>query len=276
MEIGIELNIAYGPDPAQVYDVWLPAADFPVPKEESPVTALDSPPTNEDSPSLQKDCQPTGVSLPTVVVIHGGFWRGIWDRSHATDQARRFAETGHPTAVLEYRRVGMTGGAYPGTLHDVREALAAIAADPRFPAPRVLVGHSAGGQLALWALEECAGFAGAVVLGGCVDLGLAAERHLGSGAVLDFLGGSPDEVPERYADADPAVRLPPSAPVVLIHGTADDEVPFEISESYLAKAIAAGSHVSLIRLDGVGHYELIDPADPAFDVVLTAIDGFGG
>ncbi len=170
----------------------------------------------------------------------------------------------------------MPGGAYPGTLHDVREGLAAIAADPRFPAPRVLVGHSAGGQLALWALDECEGFAGAVVLGGCVDLALAAERNLGNGAVLDFLGGSPNEVPERYATADPAVRLPPSAPVILIHGTADDEVPFEISESYLAQATAAGSQVSLIRLDGVGHYELIDPADPAFAVVLTTVDEFGG
>ncbi|MFT3944510.1 MAG: alpha/beta hydrolase [Ancrocorticia sp.] len=263
-----ELNVAYGPDPAQVYDVWLPDADFP------PTGA--PPPTEMDSPLPIEDSSPTGAPPPTVVVIHGGFWRGIWDRSHATDQARRFAETGHPTAVLEYRRVGMPGGAYPGTLHDVREGLAAIAADPRFPAPRVLVGHSAGGQLALWALDECEGFAGVVVLGGCVDLGLAAERNLGNGAVFDFLGGSPDEVPERYADADPAVRLPPSAPVILIHGIADDEVPFEISESYLAKATAAGSQVSHIRLDGVGHYELIDPVDPAFDAVLTAIDGFGG
>ncbi|WP_341728634.1 alpha/beta fold hydrolase [Brooklawnia sp.] len=242
-----ELNVGYGPDPAQVYDVRLPAAQM----------------------------QSMGRRLPTVVVIHGGFWRGIWDRSHAAGQAQRFADTGHPTAVMEYRRMGMPGGGYPGTLEDLRAGLAAIIADPRFPEPRVLVGHSAGGQLALYALETCDGVAGAVVLGGCVDLGLAVERNLGNGAALDFLGGGPVQLPERYADADPAARLPSAGRVVLIHGIEDDEVPLAISESYLAKAIAAGSQVSLVRLPGVGHYELIDPDDAAFEPVLAAVDGFG-
>ena len=69
---------AYGSDPAQVYDVRLPAG-----------TAADV----------------------TVVVVHGGFWRERFDRSHAGCQAQAFADAGYPVAVLEYRRTGMPAAA---------------------------------------------------------------------------------------------------------------------------------------------------------------------
>ncbi|MFT3877363.1 MAG: alpha/beta hydrolase [Propioniciclava sp.] len=229
-------TVSYGPDAAQVYDVRLPAE--------------------------------VGDGVPSVVVIHGGFWRACYDRSHAAAQAQGFAERGHPTAVLEYRRTGMPGGGYPGTLDDIRIGLAAVVADGRFPEPRVVVGHSAGGQLAVWALSELPGFAGAVSLAGCVDLGLVAELNLGDGALAEFIGGSPEEFPERYTDADPSRRLPTPVPVVLIHGDDDDEVPWSVSGSYAAKAARAGSPVKLVRVPGVGHYELIDPTNLVLGVVV--------
>ncbi|MCA0251403.1 MAG: alpha/beta hydrolase [Actinobacteria bacterium] len=234
-------TVGYGQDAAQVYDVRLPVAGTP--------------------------------ARPTVVLIHGGFWRARYDRAHLAAMAQHLADTGHPTAVLEYRRPGMLGSRYPATLADLRDGVAAVARDPRLPEPRVAVGHSAGGQLAIWAASQpdAAGRLAAVVsLAGCVDLGLAAELDLGDGAVADFLGGSPDELPRAYADADPVRLAPCPVPVVLVHGEADPEVPISVSESYLA--LAAGGSVSLVRLPGVGHYELIDPTDPAFGSVTEAID----
>ncbi|MCW5953718.1 MAG: alpha/beta hydrolase, partial [Propionibacteriaceae bacterium] len=151
-------TIGYGEDAAQVYDVRLPTAGAP--------------------------------AGPTVVLIHGGFWRARYDRTHLAAMAQHLADAGCPTAVLEYRRPGMLGSRYPATLADVHDGLAAVAADPRLPEPRVAVGHSAGGQLAIWAASQpdAVGRLAAVVsLAGCVDLALAVELNLGDGAVADFL-----------------------------------------------------------------------------------------
>ncbi|MGC4152326.1 MAG: alpha/beta fold hydrolase [Propionicimonas sp.] len=240
-------TISYGEDAAQVYDVRLPA-----------IGAL------------------TG---PTVILIHGGFWRARYDRAHIGSMAQHLADAGAPTAVLEYRRPGDSGDGYSATLADLRAGLAAIAADSRFTEPRVAVGHSAGGQLALWVASQpaAAGQLAAVVsLAGCVDLELAVELDLGDGAVTAFLGGTPADRPQAYADTDPARLVPCPVPVVLVHGDDDPEVPVAVSESYRARAERAGATVSLVRLHGVGHYELIDPDDPGFQAVQQAIDRFGG
>jgi len=235
-----DATAAYGEDPAQVYDVRLP-----------------------------RDGAGGGAS---IVVVHGGFWRAAHDRSHAAAQAQAFADAGYPTAVVEYRRVGMSGGGYPGTLEDVQAAIAAVAGDPRLPGPLVAVGHSAGGHLAVWAASQPATPLSAVVsLAGCVDLALSATRRLGSGATEDLLGGLPAEVPERYAAADPAAVVPAPVPVALVHGERDTVVPLEISTSYAAASAAHGRPVVLRVLAEAGHDELIDPAHPAFEVVLELV-----
>ncbi len=231
---------AYGPDPAQVYDVREPAGP--------------------------------GAPRGTVAVVHGGFWRAEHDRAHAAAQAQALAEEGWVVAVVEYRRTGMPGGGWPGTLEDVRTALTAVAADPDLPGPLLAVGHSAGGHLALWAASQAdTPLDGVVALGGCVDLATSARLDLGDGATQRLMGGGPDEVPDRYATADPAQLLPARVPVVLVHGTADDRVPVEISHSYAALAAGSTRPVTVEELPGVGHYELIDPRDPAFARVLHAV-----
>ena len=230
---------AYGPDLAQVYDVRRPAEPA------------------------------RGV---TLVVIHGGFWRARWDREHAAAQAQRFADLGFGVAVLEYRRVGMPGGGFPGTLEDVRRGLGAIAADPAFDGPIIAVGHSAGGHLAVWAASQPGTpLSGAVSLGGCVDLTMTARLRSGSGAVEEFLGGGPDELPDVFAMADPAL-LRPLARVVLVHGTDDEEVPIEVSESYASAMARAGVDVPLRRIEGGRHYELIEPQAPEFTAALEAVE----
>lgn len=248
--------------------------------ERDPSQVLDeraAPPTRT-TPYGDDDAQVYDVRLPergtrslTVVVVHGGFWRAEYDRAHAGRQAQAFADAGYPVAVVEYRRPGMPGGGWPGTARDVAAAVAAIRRDPDLAHPAVLVGHSAGGQLVAWAAAQpwAHGLRGAVSLAGVVDLAHGAATQVGGDAIPALLGGSPEQVPDAYAAADPAV-LPPSVPVVLVHARDDDVVPFELSERYAAAH--RGPSVRLTPVPGGGHYGLIDPEHPAFAEVAAAVD----
>lgn len=233
---------SYGPDPAQVYDVRLPTR------------------------------APRGS---TVVVIHGGFWMAEFDRAHAGSQAQAFADNGFHVAVLEYRRVGMAGGGWPGTFQDVMAAVAAVRTDAELPERLVLVGHSAGGHLAALVVSQpdAHGLGGAVSLAGCVDLAMTARMGLGDRAAQGLVGGEPPDLPAAYAEADPAA-LTPAVPLLLLHGADDEVVPPEVSLSYLNAVRRSGrSHAEVRRtvIPACEHYGLIDPEHPAFAVVLEAV-----
>jgi acetyl esterase/lipase len=230
---------AYGTDPAQVYDVRLPRPGGP-----------------------RRDL--------ALAVVHGGFWRGEYDRGHASLQAQAFADAGHPTAVVEYRRTGTPGGGWPGTAEDVRAAIAAIRADPDLEGPLVLVGHSAGAQLSAWAAAQpwAHGLRGVVALAGVLDLEQGHATGVGGGAIAAFLGGTPEQVPDAWAAADP-VRLPPGIPVVAVHAPDDEDVPFALSEGYAAAHL--GPNVRLVAVPDGGHYGLIDPGSPQFEHALAAV-----
>jgi acetyl esterase/lipase len=213
---------------------------------------------------------PGGVPRPLVVFIHGGFWRAEFDRAHAGPLAADLAARGWPVATIEFRRVGQPGGGWPGTFADVSNALRAvpdIVAELDLDAPRpIVMGHSAGGQLALWAAAEGVEALGLLVLAPVCDLRLAHALRLDDDAVGDLLGGGPDEVPERYAAVDPMLR-PPRVPVMILHGTEDDRVPIALSRGY---ADATGAH--LTELPGVEHFGLIDPESQAWPTVLSTLD----
>jgi acetyl esterase/lipase len=215
---------------------------------------------------------------PVVVVIHGGFWRPAYGIELARPLAADLAAAGFAAVAVEYRRVGEDGG-WPGTLEDVAAAVDCLAELP--DAPRLdltdvtAVGHSAGGHLAAWLAARHrlpAGAPGAaprvrvtalVLQAGVLDLAAAHARGLGNGAVRDFLGGAPDEVPERYAGADPVRLLPTGASVLCVHGAADDVVPVEQSERYATAAAAAGDRVELRVVPG-DHMAMIDPGAHAW------------
>src|SRR5207244_5343392 len=122
------------------------------------------------------------------------------------------AERGYVAWNIEYRRVGQEGGGWPGTFDDVAAAADALADIPEIDQRRlVAVGHSAGGHLALWLASRTAvrvRLRGAVSQAGVADLEQAHADDLGSGAVASFLGGSPSDLPDRYAEASPAARIP--------------------------------------------------------------------
>jgi pimeloyl-ACP methyl ester carboxylesterase len=118
--------------------------------------------------------------------------------------------------------------------------------------------RSAGGHLALWLAGEIADLAGVVALAPVASLRLAWELGLGNGAVAEFLQGSPENVPERYQAADPENR-PSSVPRVLIHGTADEIVPIELSREYVRLRGGDPAPVKLIELPAGDHFDVVDP-----------------
>lgn len=211
---------------------------------------------------------PSQPTAPLVVVLHGGFWQQPYDRVHCRPLAAALAQLGATVVLLEYRRVGGAGG-WPHTFDDVRVGLRRLVQHHPQAARRVVVGHSAGGHLALWvaATEPTPVVDAVVALAPVADLGtMASHFEPGENPVVDLLGGAPDERPDRYDLADP-VRLPsPHADVRLVHGRRDTLVPVTLSHSY----VAAHPSARLVEPD-CGHFELIDPRSTAFETVRVAV-----
>jgi acetyl esterase/lipase len=209
---------------------------------------------------------------PIVVLLHGGFWRARFTRANMAALAVDLTRRGYATWNVEFRRVGCDGGV-PATLEDVEAAVRAVRGlDAPLDAERLVVlGHSAGGHLALWAAGTGTVTA-AVSLAGVCDLAGTANDGLGAGAATEFAGGTPEQRPDAYALADPMARLPTGVPQLLAHGDADDRVPVEQSRRYADAARAAGDRCELLVLPGVGHFELIDPRTEAWQRVAAAVD----
>ncbi len=211
----------------------------------------------------------TGTPAPTVVLLHGGFWLDGYGRDLMDELAADVVARGWVAANVEYRRVG-DGGGYPATLADVAAALDLVASRPEVDPERVaVVGHSAGGHLALWAAARTVlpdGVVGASpLLRPCgvvgqapvADLAAAARSGLGGGAVAGLLGGQPDDVPDAYAVADPARHLGHGVPVLLVHAADDRIVPLGQSTSFVDRHRAAGGVADVEVVEG-GHFVVLD------------------
>jgi acetyl esterase/lipase len=225
--------------------------------------------------------EPAGPARGTVALLHGGFWRDAYGADLMTPLADDLVGRGWAAANVEYRRIGQLAPGFPSLLADVAAGLDALAGRD---GPLVTVGHSAGGQLSLWA----AGRAGlphdapgasprarvthAVAQAGVLDLVDAAHAGLGRGAVQLLLGGEPSAVPERYALASPHARLPLGVPQLLVHGDRDEHVPASLSEGYATAAAAAADPVELVVLPGVGHFEHLDPSSDAWRTVTAWLE----
>lgn len=206
-----------------------------------------------------------GGSRGLVAFIHGGFWRSEYDRSHARPLCNDLAARGFTVAALEYRRTSPGVLGWPDTFDDVDAALASLPTE----LPVVVVGHSAGGHLALWAASHHP-VVGVLALAPVADLAAAYREDLDGGAVRALLGGSPEEEPSRYASADP-LGLPCPAPTVLIHGDEDQQVPLAQSQAYTQVTGA-----KLIEPTSADHYDVIDPESAAWPTVVGEIEGLFG
>jgi acetyl esterase/lipase len=217
---------------------------------------------------------------PLLVIVHGGFWRQEYDRSHVRPLAHALRRRGFAVALPEYRRTGGMGG-WPETGDDVEAALAALPSmlhevAPGFVDPSarcMVVGHSAGGHLALWAGLRAgnARVASIVALAPVSDLYYAAQVHMGGGAVQTLLGGDPRARPDQYAHADVISLLPPTGvDVTIIQGDADKQVTVDMNRRLAARFL--GPRLRYVELAGVDHFALIDPLSPVFEsTVLPAL-----
>jgi acetyl esterase/lipase len=216
-----------------------------------------------------------------VVLVHGGFWRKIYGLDLMDPLAADLVGRGVAAWNIEYRRVGHDGGGWPGTLTDVAAAvdlLRTIGSDHRLDVDAVsVVGHSAGGHLALWLASRSLlppGAQGsdpfvtpvrAVGLGPVADLAAAERDGVGNGAVGDFLGGGPADVPDRYALATPGIAG--GVNVTIVRGSADDVVPAAYT---LPPGTDPGS-VTIVDIAGDDHFDLIDPTSRSWAAALSAL-----
>jgi acetyl esterase/lipase len=222
-----------------------------------------------------------GGPFPVAVVLHGGFWRERHTLDLTEELARDLVPRGWAAWNVEFRRVGeVSGGGYPITLEDIATAIDTLAGlqVPLDLGRIVAIGHSAGGQLALWAAaraDPAVRLAGVVSQAGVLDLREADRRALGEGATAEFMGGHADEVPDRYADASPIERIPVGVPALLVHGESDERVPVEMSSAYAGTARAAGDEVDLALRPGEDHFVHLDVGAGAWADVVGWLERFG-
>ncbi len=236
-----------------------------------------------------------------MVLVHGGSWQARYGKLAMRGLAGDLCRRGWAVWNIEYRRLG-DGGGWPTTFQDVACAVDHLAEldDPGLDLGRVsILGHSAGGHLALWAAGRPSLPAGApgafdgapavrlqwvVSQAGVADLRGAYRRWHG-GPVRALMGGSPEEFPERYAVGDPLALVPLQIPALLVHGTQDQTVSVKLARAYAQAARIAGAEVELVEVDGApgAHRAHIDPRGRAWSEVtrrlsdpLIAPAGAGG
>lgn len=218
--------------------------------------------------------------VPVVMVIHGGFWSGEYHLNLGTALSVELARNGVAAWNIEYRRIG-EGGRWPEMSADVAAALDAIAGPVAAASPVPLdlnrvrvVGHSAGGQLAVWlAGQRDTTIRPELVVSqaGALDLASAAERGRRISYIEDLFGIPFDDDPQLWRSASPHHRVPIGVPIVVLHGTEDVQVPAKVASRYADAARAAGDPVELDVIEGEDHFAFLDPNTRCWKRSLDAL-----
>ncbi len=249
-------TLSYGADPNQVIDLWRPA--------------------------------PAASPPPVVVMIHGGCWlASVADRTLMDWAAADLAQRGLAVWNIEYRRVDQPGGGYPGTFQDVAAAedkLAAEAASRGLrPGPFVVLGHSAGGHLALWSAARRRLAASSplrvahpmpvkavIDIAGIANLETDLDTACGAEPVHAMTGAPSHERPDVFADTSPAALAPTGVPTWVVHGRDDAVVAPAIGDAYADLARKRGDRVKVLSPPG-GHVEVIAPGSAAWEQIAALV-----
>ncbi len=235
---------------------------------------------------------------PVVILVHGGCWVNRLPTRDPRDTtfeplrplAAALAEQGVATWNIEYRRAGNPGGGWPGSFLDLASGtdfLRTIAHANQLDLTRVVVvGHSSGGQLALWLaarakLPRSSPLyaksplrAKAVVdVDGPPDLAAAQpveRKFCPVPGVTQFMGGTPAERPERYRDGSATPLLPIGIPQLLIAGGLLSNFSNLIAR-YETAARAKGDSVTVLKLQDAGHFDMLVPESPHGQALIEAI-----
>ena len=237
--------------------------------------------------------------FPVAILVHGGCWETkVGNLPEAVTSfellrpiAAALAEAGIASWNVEYRRLGNAGGGWPGTYLDLSRAadfLREIRLRYDLDLARVIsIGHSSGGQLAIWLAargkvpkssvlhaDSPLALKGAVSVDGPPDL--AADRAIeqsvcGGPVITQFIGGTPEEFPERYRDGSSAGLLPLGVRQELLLASKHNDAWIGLFKQYAATAEKAGDSVRMAIMEGAGHFDGIDPQSPAWNTVMASV-----
>ena len=254
-----DFRIAYGTDSSQFGDLRVPAGTGP---------------------------------HPVAILIHGGCFKAMYaTNKDLAPMADALKDSGIATWNIEYRRLGHPGGGWPGTYLDVSRAvdhLRTIASQHQLDLNRVvIVGHSAGGHLAMWTASRARvptnseiytanplPVRGVINLAGPIDMTANIQGYEGlcrDTVITSLMGGSPQAVPEHYSSASINKLVPLGVPQVLIIGEFEEFLPRPIAESYVRAATQSGDRARLIVIPRAGHFEIASPSSPPWPQVVSAI-----
>ncbi|TDF36665.1 alpha/beta hydrolase [Alteromonadaceae bacterium M269] len=202
---------------------------------------------------------------PLVILIHGGCWLNAFDIKHTFPLSTGLSQAGFDVWSLEYRRTGDKGGGWPGTFEDIKEGiLAASKHNNQYSLENtIVIGHSAGGHLALLAGSEFKKLKGVIGLAAIADIEAYSHGTNSCQSVTkDFMQGSAEEQPEAYTLANPAKRnLHKNS--LLLQGDADTIVP-------QSQALNSGLPTQVIKQ--AGHFDWIHPSSDAFNVLVQNLE----
>ncbi len=255
-------TIRYGDAPSQKVELFLPKA-------------------NSEAPDALR---------PVVVLIHGGCWtRAVAGPELMRAAAGAFLNKGYVVWSIGYRGVDEEGGGYPGIFQDVAAAIDLLrehAEANKADLNRVVFfGHSAGGQLALWAagrskIPTSSPLAatkplkprGVVSVGGFGSL-KEWEKEIGLTCGSDTVGKlAPGDSDERFADTSADKLLPTGASIVMLHGVFDAAAYPAVGFDFVQQARKAGDKAEIQVAPVSGHFEVIAPGTSAFAQGMAAVE----
>ena len=253
-------HVAYGPAPLQYVELFVPPGRGP---------------------------------FPVAVLIHGGcFTNQYQGMPQMRGMAGALAARGVAVWSIEYRGVDTLGGGYPGTFLDVRAGLDLLKQQARArhldTSRLIIVGHSAGAALALWAAGRARlprssplyeprplplPIREVVALGGTGDLRAAAAglKKRCSVEAAQITGAPSQERPNVYRDTTGLALTPNGSRTVLINGDQDVNTTPAEAAAYAARVRARGDAAETLVLPAASHFDEVAVTSPGWALVEPVI-----
>ena len=259
--LDVDIDVPYGEDPAQVADLYIQA------QRSAPGSAL----------------EPLDEPRPTLIWFHGGGWVA-GDKASNFNRTVQYLERGWHVANVNYR---IGNGTAPHAVDDAMCAYKWIVEESQRTGRSdrfVVSGSSAGGHLALivgllntQGNHFCrADVAPDAVVNwyGITDIEAADEYLVETGAERNFAElwvGDRGRIGEISSNYSPLSLISQNAPpIITIHGTADDIVPYRQAEALHA---ALQTRNRLVTLEGGTHGGF---SDAQYQEAINAIFAFLG